>query len=269
MATWGLSSLKHRLFLLLLLPGLAADLRCPLPPAPARLCHCPGTNRLWWPEAWQKLSARRERPLGCPGRKWAQRSWAAGALFHPLFPSSSVVGSSACVFTQPHDPGQWSSLSVDCLSLHSLPKLLSLQAISAHSLCICHCSIYSFSFSIFIPALFRIVSLQSVPPSVGLVINSLPGLAGKPQAGRSAHLHPSDRPHASGLPPLTGDPRSSGKTAVANRPKSGDGCPGHGPSLSECLLVFRAPCPQHCHPGCPCALSGTSLWLGVCSYLTI
>lgn len=46
-----------------LLPGLAGDLRCPLLPAPAGLCRCPGTERVWWPAAWQKLSACRERKV--------------------------------------------------------------------------------------------------------------------------------------------------------------------------------------------------------------
>lgn len=129
---------------------------------------------------------------------------------------SSVVGGCACVVTQAHGPGQSSfSLSVRWLSLHSLLKLLSLQAISAHSLCICHCSIYSFSFSIFIPALSP-HCLPVVSASLHGNLSLTPSQVLRQAASRleSAQLHPSDSPHASGFLTLAGDPRSSGKTAV-------------------------------------------------------
>lgn len=81
----GTDFFEARVFLRLL-PGLAGDLRCPLPPAPARLCRCPGTERVWWPAAWQKLSACRERKvLGVSRQEMGPEVMGSGDSVFPSF----------------------------------------------------------------------------------------------------------------------------------------------------------------------------------------
>lgn len=220
----------------------------PVPPARGDRRR-PGSEWLSWPEAWHQLRAGggRRGGVGCPGRKGAQRSQAAGTpCFHPPFPPH--VGHSS------PRPGRWSfslsgRLSVAgwlgrpsrALSLRGPFLLIPFASVTA---------LFTVSLSLYLSWLFPALCPCSQRP--------LPGdLRLAPGASRPT----GDQGPTPGLGPSQLRAWTLLRTLVVT-----DGCPGHAPSLRQGASApwFPEPPAPHSHPGCPRTGSGTDPKLGLC-----